>query len=371
MTDTSDTPTEAVLKAFETAAEQAKAFTARRERRVEDLLYGDIPTFMEYPLAAKPADLEGLDAAIVGFGYEGITIKTPSLSAPPTTARPPKDSIYWRMGADDAPDYIRQYSIFYSIHHNQGYYPEIDQSGPVLNDLKVADYGNVDVIRSDTEETMRRAYQKVADIVAAGAVPITLGGDHTIPTPVVKAVMAPREKPIGLVSFDGHMDLSYTPDLTWASNQWSKLMETGKLKPENLAIIGVRSNRSTVFETIAAKELGIRVFTIDEVKDRGMKAVIAEAISIATRGTDGLYVSIDIDAMEPTLVPGQKAPEIWGVTIDEIMIAMRALRQEDIIGFDICELSPDYDVKGMGAQFCARMVVEVLAGLGLKKRAGA
>ena len=370
MIDQEQAAAKQIEQAFAEAAKEAAHYSARRERRVEDLLYNDVPTFMELPLANKPADLQGIDAAIIGFGYEGITIKTPSLSAPPTTARPPEGSIYWRMGADDAPDYIRKYSIFYSIHHNQGYYPEIDRSGPLLNELKIVDYGNVDVIPSDTGETMRRAFAKAADIVAAGGIPITLGGDHTIPTPVVKAIVGPREEPIGLIAFDGHMDLSYTPGQIWASNEWSELMGTGKLKPDNLVIIGVRSNRSTIFEMLAAEKLGVRIFTIDEVKERGMRSVIDEAIQIATRDTDGLYVSCDIDAMEPTLVPGQKAPEIWGVTIDEMMIAMRQLRQQDLIGYDICELSPGYDPSGLGAQFCARMVVEVLAGIGQKKRSG-
>jgi arginase family enzyme len=356
-----------ILDAFESAAQESKLLSARRERRVEDLLRDDIPTFMELPLAMTPKGLIGLDAAILGFGYEGITIKTPSLSAPPTTTRPPKGSIYWRMGADFAPEAIRRHSLFYSIHHNRGYYPEIDREGSVLAHLKLADYGDVTVLPADTEETMRRAQSKVADIVAAGALPIVLGGDHTIPTPVVRAILEPRTQPIGLISFDGHMDLSYTPELTWASNQWSKLMSTGKLHPRNLTIIGVRSNRSTIFENLAAKKLGVRVITIDEVKDRGMKDVMAEAITRANDGTDGVYLSIDIDAMEPTLVPGQKAPEIWGVTIDEIMIAMRAMRTQTLIGFDICELSPEYDVHGLGAQFCARMVVDVLAGLGIRK----
>lgn len=111
------------------------------------------------------------------------------------------------------------------------------------------------------------------------------------------------------------------------------------------------------------------MFTIDEVKRDGMAQVIAEAIRIASEGTDGIYISIDIDVMEPSMVPAQKAPEIWGVTIDEMMVAMRALREPNVIGFDICELSPGYDVNGMSAQFCARMVVEVLAGLALRKRA--
>jgi arginase family enzyme len=357
-----------IVAGFSRAAELTAGRAARRERRVEDILYGDVPTFMELPLAQKPEHLSGADAAIIGFGYEGITIKTPSLSAPPTVARPQPGSVYWRMGADLAPASIRKHSLFYSIHHNRGYYPEIDREGPVLEHLRLVDFGDVAVIPEDTEETMRRAYDRVAQVVDAGAMPVVLGGDHTVPTPTVQAIVAERRQPIGLIAFDAHMDLSYTPDDIWASNQWSKAMETGKLRPRNLVLIGIRSNRSTLFEQTVAQELGIRVLTIDEVKESGMKAVIHEAIRLANDGTDGVYVSLDIDVMEPTLVPGQKAPEIWGLTIDEIMTALRLVSRQKLIGFDVCELSPDYDVHGLGAQFCARAVVEILAGLGIRKR---
>jgi len=358
-----------IAQGFTRAAEHASGAAPRRERRVEDLLYGDVPTFMELPLARTRDELAGAAAAILGFGYEGVTIKTPSLSAPPTTSRPAPGSVYWRMGADDAPAAIRRCSLFYSIHHNGGWYPEIDREHSVLNGLRVVDYGDVAVVPENTAETLRRARERVADVIRAGALPIVLGGDHTTPTPVLEAVLEPRARPIGIIVFDAHLDLSQGGD-PWASNEWSKVLESGKVRPENIVIIGVRSNRSTVFERQVAETLGVGFVTIDQVKDGGIRGVVADAIRRATEGTDGVYVSLDIDAMEPTLVPGQKAPEIWGLTIDEIMYALRQVSRLDLVGFDVCELSPTYDVHGLGAQFCARAVVEILAGLWLRRRSG-
>ncbi len=97
---------------FENVVQEASSNDARRERRMEDILHGNIPTFMELPLALKPDQLIGADAAVLGFGYEGVTAKSPSLSAPPTVSRPKPGSVYWRMGADHAPDEIRKYSIY-------------------------------------------------------------------------------------------------------------------------------------------------------------------------------------------------------------------------------------------------------------------
>lgn len=353
--------------AFEQATDRTKTDLARRERRTEDIYYGDIPTFMELPLARKPADLQGTDAVIMGFGYEGLTIKSPSLSAPPTVSRPEPGSVYWRMGADSAPAAIRKYSLYYSIHHNRGYYPEIDKDLVLLDYLTIMDYGDVQVVPEDTEETMKRAEEKVSHIVDAGALPIVLGGDHTIPIPTLRAILKKRDKRIGLIVFDAHMDLSCTSE-EWASVEWAKTFELGKVSPKNFVLIGIRSNRNTMFEKYVAEELGIRFFTIDEVKETGIKYVMQEAIQLTNRGTDGIYVSLDIDVMEPGLVPAQKAPEFWGLTVDEIMMALRMLSRERLVGYDVCEMTPDYDVNGMGAQFCARTVVEILGGLALRKR---
>lgn len=360
---------ERIRAVMERTAEEKRSGAARKERTRQDILYGDVPTFMELPLARKSEDLAGADAAIVGFGYEGITITSPSHSAPPTTARPKPGSVYWRMGADFAPDAIRRYSLYYSMHHNRGHYPEIDRDLVLFDHLTVMDYGNVDVVVEDTIETMRRASEKVGDIVDAGAFPIILGGDHTTPYPALRAILERRSSRIGLIVFDAHIDFSYTPDEYWASNQWPQLIEeTGKINPANLVEIGIRSNRNSLEERQLAEALGVRIYAIDEVKERGIREVMADAIAIASDGTDGIYVSLDIDVMEPGLVPAQKAPELWGLTVDEIMWALRMLSREHLIGYDVCEMSPDYDVNGMGAQFCARTVVETLGGLALRKR---
>jgi agmatinase len=235
--------------------------------------------------------------------------------------------------------------------------------------LQLRDYGNVVVVPEDTEETLRRCSEKVADVVKAGALPIILGGDHTTPYPVVRAILEHYPRNIGVVVFDAHVDFSYTPGEYWASNQWTQLLlETGKIHPRNIVEIGIRASRTALQERQLAESLGVRIFTVDEVKSRGMQAVMQEAIAQATDGTDGMYVSLDIDCMEPALVPSQKAPEIWGLTIDEIMWGLRMLSREKLVGYDVCEMTPDYDINGMGAQFCARTVVEILAGLALRKR---
>jgi agmatinase len=341
----------------------------RQERRREAILHGDIPTFMEVDAAWTAEGLAGADAAIIGFPFEGPTSISPSRSAPPTVSRPPKGSIYWRMGADTAPDHIRSYSIFYSHHHNRGFHPEIHEQLVLHDMLRIVDYGNCTYLSSNTNQTIREGIERVGHIVDAGAIPIVLGGDHTTPYPVLTAILARRTARIGLVVFDGHVDLSVTPNEHWASNQWTQLMlETGKIDPANVTIIGIRSSRNARPELQLALDLGIKVFTSTDVKRLGMQRIVDEATERASNGTDGTYLSIDIDCMEPAMVPSQKAQEVWGMTIDEMFSALQPLTQRlPIIGFDICEHSPDYDINGQGAQFCARAAVEVLAGIALRK----
>jgi len=352
--------------AFKHATDMLATQKQRGERWELSLLRGDTPTFMEFPLATKPEQLKGLDAAILGIPFEGITAMTPMISAQPICSKPPKDSVYWRMGADEGLDMIRKYSLYYSINHNGGLFPEIDRDLIMTDVIKVKDYGDVPYTPDDIEGNIDRAEARVADIVAAGAVPIILGGDHTVPTPTLRAVLKPRNKKVGLIVFDSHMDLSHEPK-NWASTEWSQVLELNKISPNNFAIIGIRGVRSNIFEWNVARELGHHVYTIDVVKERGMKAVIEEALGFVLDGTDGIYCSIDIDVMEPSIVPSQKAPEIWGLTMDEMFRALRKVTREKIIGADINEYTPDYDVNGMGAQFCARVAAEFLGGIALRK----
>lgn len=358
---------EKIQKAYDRAKELSKHQLSRVERRVEDIYYGDTPTFMEIPLARKSEQLKGAHAVILGVPYNGITIKSALVSAPPTVSRPESGSIYWRMGSDRAPEFIRKYSVFYSVHHTRGYLMDIDRDLILLDYIKIMDYGDVNVVPEDTEETLRRTTQKVADIIKVGAIPIILGGDHTIPIPVLRAVLASRDKKIGLITFDAHLDLSYEPKY-WCASPWTRALESGKISPKNFIEIGIRGTRNGIFAKNVTEVLGHRVVTIDEVKEKGMKEIMREALELAKDGTDGVYVSVDLDVMEPSQVPAQKAPEIWGLTIDEMMLALRVIAKENIIGFDICEYTPDYDINGIGAQFVARCVVEILGGIALRRR---
>ena len=244
--------------------------------------------------------------------------------APPSVGRPPKDSVYWRMGGDLAPEAIRKYSIYYSVKHNRGYFPEIDEDLIMMDHIKAVDYGDVKIDQFDAAETIRRAKEKASDIVKAGAVPIVFGGDHTTPTPILQAILEKADKKIGLISFDAHIDLANDP-IDWASSMWAQTLEIGKISPKNFVEIGIRGVRNSIFDKNVAERLGHKIYTVDKVKDRGMNAVIEEALELACDGTDGIYVTVDLDVLDPTSFIAQKAPEFWGLTQDEFFTALRKI----------------------------------------------
>ena len=215
-----------VKAAWERAAQRAAAAQGRPERVMQPILWGDVPTFMEAPAAASAHELAGADVAVLGIPYEGVKLLDPVTYAPPLAAPAPEGSIYYRTGADQGPAAIRRHSVFYSLRHGRGLMPEVGRDLVILDHLRMVDYGDVAVDPGDVEATFLRAHEKLADILAAGAVPIVLGGDHSIPIPVLQVLAGKLTGKLGVVTFDSHFDLSFEPKY-WAGSQWARAFELG------------------------------------------------------------------------------------------------------------------------------------------------
>ncbi len=358
-----------IKEAFHRGHELAKKAPWRVERRLEPIISGDIPSFMEAPVAKKPEELLGADAVILGIPFEGIKIKTPLLYAPPTASPAGPDSIYYRTGADLAPSAIRKNSIYHSINHGGGYFPELDRDLVMLDQIKIVDYGDVDVLADDPEESWNRAIKKVSDIVRANAVPFVLGGDHSIPYPIVRGILNETGRRIGIIDFDSHFDLSWEPKY-WAGSQWARIYETEEIDIANFVQIGIRGIRESIACKNVAEALGHQWFSMTEVKESGIKSVMKKAIEVASQGTHGIYISLDIDVMDPAFVPGQKYPEPCGLTSFEMVQALRMFAAQEIVGFDVSCLGPQYDINGISSHFVSRCIVELLGGMALRKKRG-
>jgi arginase family enzyme len=349
----------------------AEAAPVRVDRRMRDILYGDVPTFMELPHARKPADLEGADVAFLGMGYEGVKIDSPHTYLPDLASPAGPDSIYYRTGADEAPEAVRRYSIHYSIHHAYGLFVEYAPDFTIFKHLRAVDAGDVAVTPGDPESSFQRCEKRVGEIVAAGAVPLVCGGDHAITGPVAQAVAGGMGGRLGLIHLDSHYDLAWDPPF-YAGSQWAPLLGLPNVEVQNYCQIGIRGFRQVPFEVEVAKGLGHSVFTMADVDSQGIERVADTALERACDGTDGVYVSLDIDVVDPVYCPAQKYPEPAGLTSKQVIAALRRIgRKAEIKGFDLCCLGPQYDDRvGTGSHLAARLFVEVMAAMAWRRRGG-
>jgi arginase family enzyme len=345
-------------------AEETAAPEARRRR---SLIRDDIPSFMELPVAWGPDDLSGADAAFIGIPWEGMRWlnSTTWVTSGGRPADP--DAILDRSGAYDAPEWIRRYSTHYSIHCSGSYWPEVGSGFRLLSNMKVMDYGDVEIKEGDVEETARRAIDKVSDIVKAGAMPLVCGGDHAVAYMVMRAISDNTQGKTGIITFDSHQDLAWGERLT-SGNIWARVLDTCDVDPTNLVEIGIRGTVNREPWQELARDLGITIFTIADVEDMGMKEVIGRAADIAGQGTERIYVSLDVDAIDPVDFPAQKWPDPFGLTSRQMREALQVLsRETNMAGFDIVCVGPAYDYKGLAAMTCSRFYIEALTGLALRK----
>ena len=354
-----------VRKAWERAAAKAATAGGRPERTMAPILRDDVPTFIEAPFAGSVAELEGAGVAVLGIPFEGVKLLDPVTYAPAPAAPAPDGSIYFRSGADKGPEAIRRHSVFYSLRHGRGLIPETDRDLVIADQLRVVDYGDVLVVPGDVEASFMRCHEKLADIYAAGAVPIVFGGDHSIPIPVLQVLAGKLSGKLGIVAFDSHFDMSFEPKY-WAGSQWARAFELGVVEPENFVQIGIRGVRESLADKAVADELGYRYFTMADVDELGIETVAQEALEAATAGTEALYISLDIDVVDPAF-GGQKYPDPAGLGARELLRALRVLSRGHVAGFDICCLAPRYDLQGHLSQLAARAAVEVIAGLALQR----
>lgn len=284
-------------------------------------------TFMRLPMA-RPDEV---DIALVGVPFDG--------------------GVTNRTGARHGPREIRnQSSLVRRVHHVTGISP--------FDLARVADCGDVPVNPLDLNETLDSIAGFMADVSGAGAVPLTAGGDHLISLPILRGLAT--EAPLGLIHFDAHSD---TYDSFFGSRYnhgtpFRRAVEEGLLDPKRMIQIGVRGAIADAANYDFARAAGIRIVFIEEFEERGPKALMEEARAIV--GDRPIYVSFDIDVLDPSIAPGTGTPEIGGITTREAQMMIRRLARLNIVGGDIVEVSPPLDPTGATALAAATLMFELL-----------
>jgi guanidinopropionase len=284
---------------------------------------------MRLPVVTDPRDV---DIAIVGVPWDGGTTNRP--------------------GPRHGPRQVRDMSSLIKRVHSVTKISPYEICG-------VADVGDAPVNPIDLNRSLEDIHKFFSRIVEAGATPLAIGGDHLSSLPILRAVAAAR--PVGMVHFDAHSDTvdSYFGGLKYThGTPFRRAIEEGLLDPKRTVQIGIRGSTYSADERDWPVQQGIRIISIEEFEEMGVDAVVREARRIV--GDAPTYLSFDIDALDPVFAPGTGTPEFAGITSREAMRLLRGLRNLNLVGADVVEVSPPFDPSGGTALAAANIAFETL-----------
>lgn len=293
--------------------------------------FAGVATFLRLPQRETP---RGLDVLVCGAPFDGGTT--------------------YRPGARFGPRAVREASAL-----SRGFHP-----GPgldVFERLRCADGGDILCIPMSTERSLQHIRARVHEIVRAKAVPMLVGGDHTITLGALRAIAAARG-PLGLVHFDAHSDTfgsAWDVDLHHGT-AFRHAVQEGLLRRGDVLQIGIRGPFTAAEDLDFARRSGFTIVGVDDVRAR--RASVERRLSrLAGRGP--FYVSVDMDALDPAYAPGTGTPVPGGLTTWELLRLLRTLASVEIVGCDVVEISPDHDPSGNTARVAVTILGELLAAI--------
>jgi len=315
-------------------------------------MYGPDFTFLGVPRAdlTEPSSYAGADVVIIGAPFDGGTSHRPGARFGPAAIR--------------GTDYLPQ----------DGSRPHLALRVDPLVDMRVVDASDVLMLSGETEQALQRLEDAVAAVASSGAIPVVLGGDHTIALPDVTGVA--RHHGFGRVSvvhFDAHAD---TGDTQWGSlhghgTPMRRLIESGAARGDRFLQIGLRGYWPEPPTLAWMAEHRMRSYEMTEVVRRGLDECLTEAFAIAVDDCDGVFLSVDVDVVDPGMAPGTGTPEPGGLTSRELLDAVRRCALElPLVGMDVVEVSPPYDTAEVTAFLANRVVLEALSGICKRRQGG-
>ncbi|WAJ28071.1 agmatinase [Antarcticirhabdus aurantiaca] len=295
--------------------------------------FAGVPTLLDAPhrpVDWSAPDLSGLDVALLGVPMDlGVTN---------------------RNGSRFGPRALRTIE-------RVGPYDHVLKTMPAI-DLSVADIGDVPFrSRFDLASSHEDIEATIAAIAAAGVIPLSVGGDHSISHPILRALG--RERPLAMIHIDAHCDTSgpYEGCKFHHGGPFRQAVLDGVLDPTRTIQIGIRGSSEYLWEFSAAS--GMTVVHAEEIPDLGIARIVEMAK--ATVGDAPVYLSFDIDSLDPAFAPGTGTPEIGGLTTREAQALLRGLAGIRIVGGDLVEVAPQYDATTNTAHAGAQMLFEILS----------
>ena len=303
--------------------------------------FAGIPTFMRLPhVTPGDARFEEVQIGLIGVPWDSGTTNRP--------------------GPRHGPRQLRDASTMIRAEHGvTGMRP--------YEAANCADLGDVGPNPADIADSMARITAFYKEVVGAGILPLTAGGDHLSSLPILRAVAA--QAPLAMIHFDSHTDLyhSYFDGTMYThGTPFRRAVEEGLLDPKRVVQIGIRGTMYDREDIDFAKANGIRIIPIEEFHVRGVEDVMQEARAIV--GDSDTYISYDIDFVDPAFAPGTGTPEVGGPNSYQALQVVRGLEGVRITGADLVEVSPPFDPSGgtafLGVSIMFELLCQMAAGIG-------
>tara|TARA_B100000029_G_scaffold181600_1_gene179273 strand:+ start:661 stop:1596 length:936 start_codon:yes stop_codon:yes gene_type:complete len=291
--------------------------------------YADIATFFRLPIEKDP---EKVDIGIIGVPWDAGTTNRP--------------------GARHGPREVRNASSLVRLYH------PVSLKSP-YDIKKVADLGDCPVNPADLQDSLKKIEIYYENIVKKNTVPISIGGDHLISLPILRALG--KDKPLAMFLFDSHTDTwdTYFGGFKYThGTPFRRAIEENLIDPKKIVMLGIRGALYDPKDLDWAKEQGITIITIDEYQKIGLKET--RQIIKSVIGNSETYLTFDIDGIDPTFAPGTGTPEVGGFSVREAQNILRELNFINFIGADLVEVSPPFDLNNQTSLIAANIAFEIL-----------
>lgn len=304
-------------------------------------------TFAGQRLVLDPAAFDGVDVAVVGAPFDDGTSNRPGARYGPRAIR----------AADDGGHAGR---------------PHLGTGLDPFAELQVVDHGDCEVAPGDLQRSHEHLADVLRGVLAAGAMPLVLGGDHSLSLPTLR-VLSERFGGDGyaVVHFDTHADTAaelYGVRISHGT-PFRVAVEEGYLDARKIVQVGLRGTWPGPEDFAWMRDAGFRWHTMDEIDARGLQRVLDDAIAHAAAAAPRVYLTVDVDVLDPAFAPGTGTPEPGGLTTRELRAALRRVASElNLCAADVVEVCPPFDVAGTTALAAERIALDILTGLAARRR---
>lgn len=321
------------------------------DRDISTFVRGELPhfaginTFLKAPYLENIRDVGKYDAAVIGVPFDGGTT--------------------YRPGTRFGPQGMRKISALYTPYN---YELGVD----LREQMTMCDAGDVFVIPANIEKTFDQISRGVSHVFSSGAMPVILGGDHSIGFPTVLGVAQCTSKRIGIVHFDRHADIQEKDlDERMHTTPWFHATNMPNVPATNLVQVGIGGWQVPREAVSEIRKRNTNVLTMRDVEELGIDKTAEIALELAWKGADAVYMSFDIDCVDCGFVPGTGWPEPGGFLPREILSLVGKVAAEGLCGLEVVEVSPPYDTSEITALFGTRLIVDVLGALVAHGKLGA